>query len=167
MLVPQHVKPELSTCVYMPVAPACCVPLLPVVCAVLCVPPQAYLKQRSKAGQLAEVLLLIDASLPPKDIDLAGVQWLLGRKYPVTLVFTKCDKAKKGGPSPGDNIAGFRAAVESLKLLQPAQFPTCAVGAGSFGRQELLSYLARRVAAHTGAAQPAVFAAASRPGSCG
>jgi GTP-binding protein len=110
------------------------------------------------------VLLLVDASLPPKELDLAGVQWLLERKYPLTLVFTKCDKSKKGGPGPVDNIAGFRAQLDSLKLLQPAQFPTCAVGSSSFGRQALLSYLARRVAGHTGAAQPAVFAAAAAAG---
>lgn len=90
-------------------------------------------------------------------MDLAGVEWLLSRKYPLTVVFTKCDKSKRGEPAAADNIADFRAQIDTAKLLQPAQFPTSAVGSSKFGRQELLLYLARRVAVHTGAGQPAVF----------
>lgn len=122
---------------------------------------QVYLKQRSKAGRLVDVLLLIDASIPPREMDLAGAEWLLSRKFPVTLVYTKCDKSKKGEPSAADNITAFREQIDGSKLLQPAQLPTCAVGSSSFGRQELLLYLARRVAVHTGTEQPAVFAAGS------
>jgi GTP-binding protein len=118
---------------------------------------QAYLKERSRVGLLADVLLLVDASLPPRDMDLAGTQWLLSRKMPVTLVYTKCDKAKRGEPAPADNIASFRRELESARLLQPGQFPTCAVGSSRWGRQELLQHIARRVAAHRAAAlQPAV-----------
>jgi GTP-binding protein len=107
------------------------------------------------------VLLLIDASVPPRETDLAGVGWLLSRKFPVTLVYTKCDKNKQGEPGAADNIAAFREHIDRRKLLQPAQFPTCAVGSSKTGRQELLLYLARRVAVHTGTEQPAVFAAGS------
>jgi GTP-binding protein len=118
---------------------------------------QAYLKERSREGMLVDVLLLIDGSLPPREMDLAGVEWLASRKVPLTLVYTKCDKRKKGEPTAADNIARFREAMDQAKLLQPAQFPTAA-GAGSssssrFGQRELLQYLGRRVAAHKAARQ--------------
>lgn len=173
----------LSPCLPYSARTSCAVLCLAVPChAVLCVPcacaafplhphRQAYLKQRSKAGLLVDVLLLIDASLPPRDMDLAGVEWLVSRKLPLTLVYTKCDKHKKGEPGPADNIAAFREALEQRKLLQPAQFPTSSSAAGKgssgssrggrFGQRELLQYLARRVGAHKAASQQQPLAAAA------
>jgi len=116
---------------------------------------QAYLKQCRAAGQLVDILLLIDASIPPREMDLAGAEWLLSRHFPVTLVYTKCDKVKRGEPGPAENVTSFRAELDQARLLQPAQFPTCAVGSSRFGRGELLQYLARRVAAHKAAATTA------------
>lgn len=113
---------------------------------------------------MVDVLLLVDASLPPREMDLAGAQWLISRRYPVTLVFTKCDKeAKKKGKeqpssSPAHNMVSFSQQLDQAGLLQPAQFPTCAVGSSSssrFGRQELLHYLARRLAGHKATAAAA------------
>lgn len=126
---------------------------------------RTYLKHASRAGALVDVLLLVDASLPPKEMDVAGVEWLTARHYPVTLVYTKCDKKpKKGQPGPADNVAAFQQQLDSMRLVQPvAQFPTCAVGSSGskFGRQELLGWLSRRIAAHTAAQQAAAVAAAA------
>lgn len=114
---------------------------------------QQYLQQWHQSGLLVDVLLLVDASLPPKEADLAGVQWLCSRHLPITLVYTKCDKSKRGQPSPADNICSFQAQLDQMNLLQPAQLPTSAIGSHTFGRQDVLQFLARRVAAHAAAQQ--------------
>ena len=38
------------------------------------------------------VLVLVDASLPPQQIDLEFTHWLMGQNVPFVLVFTKADK---------------------------------------------------------------------------
>lgn len=38
---------------------------------------------------LANVLLLVDSSVPPQDIDLESADWLGDSQVPYTLVFTK------------------------------------------------------------------------------
>ena len=42
------------------------------------------------------VFLLIDAKIPPQDIDLKFTHWLMNAEIPFVLIFTKADKAKPG-----------------------------------------------------------------------
>lgn len=89
--------------------------------------------------------------------DLAGVEWLLQRHLPVTLVFTKVDKAKAKLAPPADNILAFREALEAAGLSVPPHFATSA--AAKQGGRQLLQYLAQRRAQ---AAQQAAALGASQ-----
>lgn len=100
---------------------------------------QQYFMRR---GTLVDILLLVDASLPPKEADLAGAEWLLQRNLPLTLVFTKIDKAKQQQAGPAGNILAFRAGLQAAGLAVPAHFATSA--AKKLGAQQLLQYLAQR-----------------------
>ncbi|XVF48501.1 hypothetical protein PTKIN_Ptkin03bG0195500 [Pterospermum kingtungense] len=59
-------------------------------------------------------LLLIDASIPAKKIDLEYASWLGQNQIPITLIFTECDKRKKkknGGKRPEENVSDFQELV--------------------------------------------------------
>ena len=89
---------------------------------------------------LANVLLLVDASIPPTDIDLNCSSWLAESKVPFSLVFTKTDKRKKGAPKPAQNIAAFKEALlKDWEYLPYSLQTSAATGAG---RQELSAYIA-------------------------
>jgi GTP-binding protein len=64
----------------------------------------AYLVERPN---LSCVFTLIDASIPPQDIDLEFVEFLVDNEVPFVLVFTKIDKV--GGVRSEENIALFTA----------------------------------------------------------
>lgn len=57
---------------------------------------------------LLSVLLLVDSSLPAKEVDLDAAQWFAEHAVPFSVLFTKADKKKAGCPAPRDNIAAFR-----------------------------------------------------------
>jgi GTP-binding protein len=100
---------------------------------------RAYLRGRRA---LAMVLLLVDASIPPQPVDVDYARWLAGEGVPFSLVFTKADKRKKGGPRARENVAAFRAALVAqagLPVLPPAVVTSAATGGG---RGELLAYIA-------------------------
>ena len=56
---------------------------------------------------LVSVLLLIDASIPPMDIDIQCASWFGESEIPFTIVYTKLDKKKKGCPPAEENIREF------------------------------------------------------------
>ncbi|KAL0042512.1 hypothetical protein WJX79_001978 [Trebouxia sp. C0005] len=89
---------------------------------------------------LANVLLLIDASIPPTQVDLECADWLAGSQVPFALVFTKLDKRKKGIPSPSENIDAFKEALMQEWEHLPFSLETSALK--NTGRQELLSHIA-------------------------
>ena len=89
---------------------------------------------------LANVLLLVDASIPPTDIDLNCSSWLAESKVPFSLVFTKTDKRKKGAPKPAQNIAAFKEALLTDWEHLPYSLQTSATTGA--GRQELAAYIA-------------------------
>jgi len=100
---------------------------------------RAYFKQRST---LAMVLLLVDSSIPPQAVDLDYAAGLAQAGVPFSIVFTKADKRKKGGPRWSDNARAFkRALVEDrgFPLLPPTVVTSAAVGEG---KQELLAFIA-------------------------
>ncbi|KAI8477370.1 MAG: P-loop containing nucleoside triphosphate hydrolase protein [Monoraphidium minutum] len=100
---------------------------------------KAYFRQR---GTLAMVLLLVDASIPPQPVDLDYAAYLASAGVPFSLVFTKADKRKKGGPGCAANVAAFKRALlegRGLPLLPPSVVTSAAEGAG---KGELLAFLA-------------------------
>lgn len=99
---------------------------------------RAYFKQRST---LAMVLLLVDASIPPQPVDLDYAAWLATTGVPFSLVFTKADKRKKGGPRCGENVAAFKRALLEAKgfpLVPPSIVTSAATGGG---KSELLAFV--------------------------
>lgn len=89
---------------------------------------------------LANVLLLIDSSIPPTQVDLECADWLAGSQVPFALVFTKLDKRKKGIPAPQENIDAFKEAMMEEWEHLPFTLETSALK--NTGRQELLSHIA-------------------------
>lgn len=90
---------------------------------------------------LASVLLLIDASIPPMELDISCANWLGEAGVAYTLVYTKMDKRKKGEQKAADNIAAFEAALAgSCDALPPAVATSARSGAG---KAELLAHIAR------------------------
>lgn len=88
------------------------------------------------------VLLLVDCSIPPQDIDLQYAAWLAGAGVPFALVFTKADKRKKGSTRRDVNVAAFKAAlldVHGFTAVPPAVVTSAANGAG---KGELLALIA-------------------------
>ncbi|CAM6093234.1 unnamed protein product [Calypogeia fissa] len=93
---------------------------------------------------LVSVLLLVDASIPPLQIDLDCADWLGRNKIPVTVVFTKCDRRKKrknGGKPPDENVAEFEKQLqESYSQTPPWVMTSSTTGQG---KDELLMHMAR------------------------
>ncbi|KAL4437187.1 hypothetical protein ABPG75_004326 [Micractinium tetrahymenae] len=90
---------------------------------------------------LVTVLLLVDASIPPMALDISCAAWFAEAEVPFTVVFTKLDKRKKGGPPAEENIAAFEAQVEEACGYAP---PTILTSSKSGkGRNELLAHVAQ------------------------
>ncbi|CAG9460219.1 unnamed protein product [Pedinophyceae sp. YPF-701] len=99
---------------------------------------QDYLTQRDN---LASVLLLVDASIPPTRADLDAARWLGDAMVPYTIVFTKCDKKKKGVPPHEENMAEFKRVLQQegdFASLPPSVATSSETG---MGKRALLSYL--------------------------
>ncbi|MCO5588388.1 hypothetical protein L7F22_042343 [Adiantum nelumboides] len=83
------------------------------------------------------VMLLVDASIPPQQIDLDYADWLHQNKVPMTLVFTKCDRKKKiknGGRKPVENMKDFlRSLKEKLDKPPPWIMTSCVTNQGKDG----------------------------------
>lgn len=164
---------------------------------------RAYLSQRPS---LVMVLLLVDASIPPQELDLEYAAWLAGARaagraqpsrrcvrhvrprariaclhglaapacaarglphgghshlcaraccccclhralpsgagVPFSLVFTKADKRKKGGPRAGDNVAAFKRSLiqaHGFGAVPPSLITSASSG---LGKQEVLGFVA-------------------------
>ena len=88
---------------------------------------------------LQSVLLLVDASIPPQQIDLECVQWLTSAQVPYCIVFTKADKKKKKGPRPQENVDAFLATLQVSGMQLPDAFLTSA--AEGSGGGDVMQYL--------------------------
>ena len=93
-----------------------------------------------KRETLANVLLLVDASIPPTEIDLQCADWLANSQVPFTVVFTKLDKRKKGIPAPKLNINAFKESL--LKTWEHLPFTMETSSIKNIGRMEILSHIA-------------------------
>jgi len=91
---------------------------------------------------LVGVLLLIDASIPPRKIDLDCANWLGRNNIGLTFVFTKCDKVKKGkGGRPDENIKVFQETISGLYPDPPPWIMTSSVT--GLGRDGLLLHMSQ------------------------
>ncbi|XP_024393459.1 GTP-binding protein At2g22870 [Physcomitrium patens] len=97
-----------------------------------------------KRQTLVSVLLLVDSSIEPQQIDLDCVGWLGRNKIPVTIVFTKCDRKKKkknGGRKPEENIKDFLDRIKPLYAETPPWIMTSSET--NQGKEELLRHIAQ------------------------
>jgi len=90
---------------------------------------------------LANVLLLVDCSIPPQQIDVDCADWLGEKQVPLSIVFTKSDKRKKKAPPHTENIAKFREMLnDSWEDLPPMLVTSSIKGTG---KRELLAHIGR------------------------
>ncbi|GIL71045.1 hypothetical protein Vretimale_4113 [Volvox reticuliferus] len=93
-----------------------------------------------KRENLVSVLLLIDSSVPPQEVDKDCANWLAECKVPFCIVFTKIDNRKKEMPANAQNIRAFKQLMSEEWEELPRCFETSSrTGAG---RSELLGYVA-------------------------
>ena len=88
---------------------------------------------------LAGVLLLVDASIPPSVKDATYADWLIENDTPFTIVFTKCDRNKPGAPTVEENKAALRETLESKWHRLPSMISTSSVT--TEGRDEVLKFI--------------------------
>ena len=88
---------------------------------------------------LAGVLLLVDASIPPSEKDATYADWLIENDTPFTIVFTKCDRNKPGAPTVEENKAALRETLESKWHRLPSMISTSSVT--TEGREEVLKFI--------------------------
>ncbi|GFR43936.1 hypothetical protein Agub_g5074, partial [Astrephomene gubernaculifera] len=96
----------------------------------------------TRRPNLAMVLLLVDASVPPQRIDLQYANWLTDNEVPFALVFTKADKRRKGlnAAVRDSHVTAFkRQLLQDLAFLPPSLLTSSAKG---LGRGELLNFIA-------------------------
>lgn len=86
------------------------------------------------------VLLLVDASIPPQQVDLECAAWLTSAEVPYMVVFTKADKTKRGGSRVEENVSAFLGALQTDIGAIPDSFLTSSE-AGT-GGGDLLRHLA-------------------------
>lgn len=92
---------------------------------------------------LVTVFLLVDASIPPMELDLACAWWFAESEIPCTIVYTKLDKKKKGCPPSDENISEFeRRLREKLdSSMLPPRIKTSSKNGK--GKVELLNHIAQ------------------------
>ena len=90
-------------------------------------------------ANLAGVLLLVDASIPPMDKDLEYADWLITHNVPFTVVHTKCDRDKPGMPSVDENREALRQLLDEKWHRLPSMIPTSSVSQD--GREDVLKFI--------------------------
>jgi GTP-binding protein len=89
---------------------------------------------------LSCVFVIIDSSIPPQQIDLQFVQWLVQCRLPFALVFNKTDKCKQSVVTR--NIALFEAEIAAWTSAKPRIFPVSAkTGSGAGALVECMQKL--------------------------
>ena len=90
-------------------------------------------------SNLAGVLLLIDASIPPMEKDLEYADWLITHNVPFTIVHTKCDRNKPGMPTVETNIDELRRILDEKWHRLPSMISTSSVSHD--GREDVLKFI--------------------------
>lgn len=92
-------------------------------------------------NNLVHVLLLVDASLPPQEVDCDCANWLAECEVPFAICFTKIDNDKKiAGGSSAKNIRAFKELLAKDWEAIPWCFETSS--REGKGKCEVLGYLA-------------------------
>jgi GTP-binding protein len=89
---------------------------------------------------LVRVLLLVDASIPPQQIDLECATWMANANVPYTVVFTKADKSKKQSLGVDEHVQTFLTSIEADTGSTPDAYVTSAVTGRGAG--QLLQHVA-------------------------
>lgn len=112
-----------------------------------------YLQHRPN---LSCVFVLIDSGLPPQEIDVEFLEWLVRRSVPFVLVFTKIDANPAAVVEA--NVAAFQARIAAW-FEQPPAVHRCSARTGH-GRRELLDVIEETLVAIGHEAEPELEASA-------
>jgi GTP-binding protein len=93
-----------------------------------------YLEHRTN---LCCVFALVESGLPPQEIDIQFIEWMVSKAVPFVLVFTKTDKVPV--ETMQKNMAAFTERIAAWFEKPPAMF-TCSAEKRR-GRQELLGVI--------------------------
>lgn len=95
-----------------------------------------YLEEREA---LRHTFVLIDSRLPPQQIDVDFIKWMIGAAVPFSLVFTKADK--QSASKTQASVQRFKQEV--IEGITPA--PDCFVASVETkqGRSEILGHIGR------------------------
>jgi GTP-binding protein len=91
----------------------------------------------STRRNLRGVFVLIDSRLPPQQIDLDFLRWLVGCGVPFALIFTKTDK--QSAAQGQANVERFRKAFGEITAAAPDVFVSSAKTRA--GRTDILGYI--------------------------
>ena len=94
-----------------------------------------YYLTRRKTLQCA--FILIDANIPPQQIDLNFMNWLGEKQVPFVIVYTKCDRSSR--LELEKNLKKIRAELSTHWQTLPDQFQTSATKGR--GRDEILEFI--------------------------
>jgi GTP-binding protein len=86
---------------------------------------------------LLNLFLLIDGNIPPQQIDLDFINYLGKNQVPFTLVFTKCDKSRKG--SFPKSVRTFLSKLNETWEELPPYFSVSSQK--GIGRDDLLNHI--------------------------
>jgi GTP-binding protein len=111
---------------------------------------EAVLDYLNNRTNLCLVFALVESGLPPQEIDLEFVEWLVRHAVPFVLVFTKADKVPPATAQA--NVAAFTDRISAWFEKVPAMF-TCSAQTGQ-GRQELLGVIDEAMTAIAAAPPP-------------
>lgn len=90
---------------------------------------------------LVNVFLLVDASIPPMEIDINCAAWFGESEIPFTIVYTKLDKKKKDCPPSEENIAAFEEKLLEHFEELPRSIKTSSKA--GLGKNDLLNFIAK------------------------
>lgn len=95
---------------------------------------EGYLLKRNTLGC---AFVLVDANVPPQNIDLEFINWMGKMQVPFVIVYTKTDKAKAGELSK--NISAFRAELQKFWNELPREFVTSSTK--KIGIDDILTFI--------------------------
>jgi len=95
---------------------------------------EGYLQHRTT---LACVFLLIDSRIPPQNIDLEFMKWLVESEIPFVVVYTKTEKVKPKALS--SNIEAFQTEISEFCEFFPRFFKSSSKS--RVGRSEILGFI--------------------------
>ena len=90
-----------------------------------------------KRENLLNLFVLIDARLPPQQIDLDFMEWLGIKGVPFSIVFTKIDKLTSGALNK--NLLAYKKEMLKYWEEMPKSFTSSATG--KMGKEGILNYI--------------------------